>query len=179
MAEFVTADLHFGDLGMLGGRFVDRPFWTTRQMDRVMIDNWNRVVKGGDTVFVLGDMFAEKTWKKRRKHTFEQLNGTKVLVIGNHDDHVTLNLPWAGCHHSLVALRGGVELVMHHKPRPAVHGTVQLHGHIHSKEVSMPVYDVGVDAHDFTPIPMETLVAKAQAYQRGVERLARLQDQQA
>lgn len=180
MAEFVTADLHFGDKRMLGGPFVRRPFESTAEMNNVLTKRWNAVVGTTDTVFVLGDMFGEKTWESRRAGIFRRLNGRKVLIKGNHDDHLTIKLPWVNVCDTLVIDREGVMFSMSHRP-PArkllPDAVVHLHGHLHSKEASMPIYDVGVDAHDFRPIPMDELVAKALRYQQSTDKPAAFHEQ--
>jgi calcineurin-like phosphoesterase family protein len=49
-----------------------------------MLDNWNSVVKPGDKVYHLGDvMMGDKTEFKR---FWAKLNGSKRLIVGNHDD---------------------------------------------------------------------------------------------
>lgn len=186
MAEFVTADLHFGDkrmLGLGGLGFIKRPFDSIISMNDTLIENWNSMVASGDTVYVLGDVFAEKTWRDRRFATFTMLNGRKILVRGNHDDRLTMVLGWVSTHNRLTIERGGVSFVMQHYPKVFrsfrdARSVVHLHGHIHSKEASMPIYDVGVDAHDLKPVPMDELVAKALRHRQAIDTLAALQEQE-
>lgn len=47
------SDLHFGHANVI--RFDGRPFADTKQMEEVLIDNWNGVVTEKDTTFILGD----------------------------------------------------------------------------------------------------------------------------
>ena len=56
---FFTADTHFGHNNVI--RFCNRPFSSAAEMDEVMIRNWNARVTGGDTVYILGDMFFRST----------------------------------------------------------------------------------------------------------------------
>jgi calcineurin-like phosphoesterase family protein len=59
-------------------------FSSVEEMNQCMLDNWNSVVKPGDKVYHLGDVFMGdkdtfvKYWSK--------LNGKKNLIVGNHDD---------------------------------------------------------------------------------------------
>ena len=57
-----------------------RPFATVEEMDQVLIDKHNALVKPSDTVIMLGDV-------ARRDHEryVRALNGHKILVFGNHD----------------------------------------------------------------------------------------------
>lgn len=53
-------------------------------MREIMVTNWNGVIGEEDTVFVLGDAVMGK--RQDSLEVFSRLNGTKVLVPGNHDD---------------------------------------------------------------------------------------------
>lgn len=75
MSVFFIADTHFGDDDIR--RYENRPFKDTDEMDRVIADNWNRVVSEEDEVFLLGDIGDVKS--------LENLKGKKFLIKGNHD----------------------------------------------------------------------------------------------
>ena len=49
-----TSDWHLYHTNIL--KYCDRPFKTIEEMHEVILHNWNRVVKKGDTVYVLGDV---------------------------------------------------------------------------------------------------------------------------
>lgn len=80
---YFTSDLHFGHAKAI--RYCKRPFASLEEMDRSLIDNWNSVVSKEDTVYVVGDFSFYN--KAKTKAIVEQLNGTKVLILGNHDNH--------------------------------------------------------------------------------------------
>ena len=81
MANFYIADLHIGHENIL--TFDNRPFANINEMHQVIVDNWNRVVSGNDTVYILGDF----CWAKESDWPFYlgPLAGQKVLIRGNHD----------------------------------------------------------------------------------------------
>lgn len=59
-----------------------RPYSRCEEVDAIMIQNWNKVVQSGDKVYHLGDVcFDNKTLHS----VMPRLNGTKVLIRGNHD----------------------------------------------------------------------------------------------
>lgn len=79
---FFTSDLHFGHKNVL--KFDQRPFFTVSEMDNALIENWNKKVRQGDLVYVLGDMF----WNSEVEYVqniLKTLNGQIVLIKGNHD----------------------------------------------------------------------------------------------
>ena len=75
------ADLHLEHSNII--RFDDRPFESVDEMNDTLIKNWNRVVKKGDTTYILGDF----CWGKEPEwiEILDKLNGNKVLIRGNHD----------------------------------------------------------------------------------------------
>lgn len=79
--NFYIADCHFGHKNIL--RFDNRPFADLHQMEEVMVMLWNATVQKGDTVYILGDFCWGKADEWLR--IIRQLNGIKVLIIGNHD----------------------------------------------------------------------------------------------
>ena len=52
-------------------------------MDDTMIRKWNYCVKPGDTVYHLGDFAL--TSRRREQEIFDELNGHKIIILGNHD----------------------------------------------------------------------------------------------
>ena len=75
------SDLHFGHANII--RFDGRPFADVEEMEACLTRNWNGVVRGEDTTYILGDFCwgKEPEWKR----ILPQLNGAKVLIRGNHD----------------------------------------------------------------------------------------------
>lgn len=78
---FLIADTHFGDETII--RYENRPFRNAAEMEQVVTEKWNDVVAQGDLVYVLGD-FAKGS-KEDVSRLCHQLNGRKILVMGNHD----------------------------------------------------------------------------------------------
>ena len=55
MSNFYIADWQYNHRNCLA--FDNRPFTSIEQMNGALVERWNSVVKPGDTVYVLGDMF--------------------------------------------------------------------------------------------------------------------------
>lgn len=81
MTTFFTADQHFGHAKIC--ELTGRPFTSVEEMNEVMIDKWNAVVKPGDTVWHLGDVAMGPI--AQSLSLIGRLNGRKYLVPGNHD----------------------------------------------------------------------------------------------
>lgn len=78
---FFTSDLHIGHFNSI--IFDKRPYKDLEEMHRSLIKNYNAQVPPWGVCYFLGDVgmgCAEEV-----KKVIDQLNGTKVLILGNHD----------------------------------------------------------------------------------------------
>lgn len=76
-------DPHLGHENIL--KYCRRPFATIEEHDRVLIENYNARVMPGDEVWILGDLCWWHLDPDKIRAYYEQLNGYKHLIIGNHD----------------------------------------------------------------------------------------------
>ena len=165
--------------------FANRDYRGIDNMDRALIKLWNVQVKPDDRVFFLGDFATHGRHPVQLEAVFEQLNGEKHLIVGNHDDHAVQRLGWASVQASMMRHpEEAPELRFHmsHYPPPPSRrndGELYLHGHLHTMgPPTFPSYDVGVDANMMAPVPESRIVQAAQAYLRrrasGLEKLRRM-----
>lgn len=75
---FVIGDTHFGHKRVTEFR----PWLTVEDHDRNLIELWNSVVRTKDVVWHLGDVCLGG---RQNLDVLNRLNGTKKLVLGNHD----------------------------------------------------------------------------------------------
>jgi calcineurin-like phosphoesterase family protein len=82
---FIISDTHFSHQGSV--KFLThsgekmRPWDNIEEMDEALVENWNKVVRPKDKVIHLGDVVINR----RALPICGRLNGTKILVKGNHD----------------------------------------------------------------------------------------------
>ena len=72
------ADLHLSHTNMA----LKRGFATVEEHDEHIIEKWNSVVHKRDITYILGDITMEKSTPY---HLLDRLNGTKHVILGNHD----------------------------------------------------------------------------------------------
>ena len=87
-----TGCQHYGHYNSKGIGIIDyknRPFSNIKEHDECLIDNYNSIIKSDDDVFHLGDFALCQTREVQRIANI--LNGTKFLVLGNHDITITKN----------------------------------------------------------------------------------------
>lgn len=81
---FFTSDWHIGHQNSI--IFDERPFKNLDHMHRVLINNYNSTVPENGVCYFLGDMGMCGSGELAK--VISQLNGTKILVLGNHDKGV-------------------------------------------------------------------------------------------
>lgn len=161
---YFTSDLHFYHSVM--PKVGRRTFETAEEKNEFLVNQWNDTVKDGDEVYLLGDVSDGDGEETNR--ILKRLNGTKYLVIGNHDKYLDeeafdqSGYVWARLYHEL--WYRDEKFVLFHFPIEAWSGygkdRIHLHGHLHRLEpVCEPIrrYEVGVDAHDGRPVSIDTI----------------------
>lgn len=78
---FFTSDWHLGHENVI--KFDERPFKDANHMNRVLINNYNATVTKDDICYFLGDVGMLQSTELSKM--IKELNGTKVLLLGNHD----------------------------------------------------------------------------------------------
>lgn len=156
MKTFITSDLHFGHKNIMNfcpvtrGRFRD-----VEHMREQMIKEWNADVSADDTVFILGDVAFLPA--KEAVDIMRRLNGTKILIEGNHDVKLLKDTEFRACfaevHKYLRHVHNGQLVCMFHFPIwewDQMHrGSVHFYGHVHGAKTGMEKYrarDVAFDA---------------------------------
>lgn len=135
MTLFFIADTHFGHARIL--EYEDRPFATVDEMNFALIERWNDEVAPHDTVFHVGDVaMLHKPADVRA--IVDRLNGTKILIRGNHDRRPDcLRFGFAAVLQTAILQLPDVgRVLLTHIPTPtdqiADDIQVNVHGHIHS-----------------------------------------------
>ena len=172
---YFTSDDHLGHANIVG--LCNRHYADVDEMDRVLIENWNKKVKKNDTVYIIGDIVWDK---KKVAHYMEQLSGKKILITGNHDSgwarreecikyfelvipYLETNLnghPITMCHYPMVEWKSSREKT-HRKLG------YHIHGHIHNRIADEYRYlfrefhalNAGVDINNFEPVSFDELIS--------------------
>ena len=160
---FFISDFHAKHSNII--KFCNRPYKSSEEMTKILIENWNSIIKPDDIVFNLGDFIWSGSWNS----ILEQLNGNIYLILGNHDrknfkDSYMNHLK--GVYDQLTLLIDNKIVYLNHFPYlcfPKNH--YQLFGHVHLSQNKndgddfercsylLPnQYDVGVDLNNFIPI---------------------------
>ena len=167
---YFTSDQHFGHFNII--RLSHRPFASADEMDETMIAKWNAKVKADDTIYVLGDLFFRSA---NVEPILNRLNGSKHLVLGNHDHSWTGRVRLADYFESVQTMKeidvGGAPATLCHYPMlsyPQARRGYMIYGHIHNNTgddywpliMRRPrMLNAGVDVNGYEPVTFEELVA--------------------
>jgi calcineurin-like phosphoesterase family protein len=177
-----TSDLH------LGHNYVAklRGFTSTDEHDQAILDNWDRVVRPDDQVWVLGDLTMSNPAQALQE--LRGLPGRKHLIAGNHDACHPMHRSAHNRQRAYLATFESVqafarrrilgrEALLSHFPYSADHttdarfmqyrlrdeGALLLHGHTHGPERRHGhEIHVGLDAWGMTPVALHQIERLAQ-----------------
>lgn len=168
---WLTSDTHFyHDKEFL---YEPRGFSSVKEMNEVLIENWNKVVKPNDIVYHLGDVFMGDY----DANLLKKLNGSISLIQGNHDTvnkigamYLTNKIVDVAVTSTILTIRKFHFFLCHYPVLTANFDddhfnrhVINLHGHTHQKKnwlfVDNPfMYHVGVDSHNYTPVNIEEII---------------------
>jgi calcineurin-like phosphoesterase family protein len=172
MTDFITSDIHFGHKNIMSFCPITRARYKNDVdfMNEEIIREWNQVVSPRDHTYILGDVaFCNvETAVKFMK----RLNGSKTLIIGNHDKKLIKHREFQDCfidwqdYYSITV--NGTKVIMFHYPISEwdqMHrGSVHLHGHVHGGPNSLEgsrALDVGMDATGQVVTRLDVMVERA------------------
>ena len=161
---WITSDTHFSHNNILkfetDGQSRGQLFKNIHHMNSELIDRWNSVVKQGDKVYHLGDVSMGNP--ATLGLIMNRLNGSKRLIVGNHDDVKFLTK--GGWFQKVMMWRIFKEhnIVLSHVPlREDTFRKVEynVHGHIHYHNPPTKQHiNVCVERTDYTPVHIEEVI---------------------
>ena len=172
---WVISDTHFNHANIL--TFKDsvgkptRTFNSVEEMNEIMIQRWNEVVRPGDKVYHLGDVLFGLDKEDWLNKNMPRLKGSKRLVFGNHDEPKHFVNTGHFNKTSLWRMFTEFNILLTHVP---VHKStlredrfdgkpvLNVHGHIHqNKSPEGPYHCVCVEQTDYRPVNIEDLTVIA------------------
>ena len=159
--KFIISDTHFQHQGVYKfTRSIDsderiRPWATnSEEGDAFLIEKWNSVVSKNDMVWHLGDV----CWTKESLKILEKLNGTKHLVLGNHD-HFPVE-EYLKYFSKVYGILYHKEFIFSHFP---IHTSsfsrrfkVNIHGHLHDKTIKVRFLGEDIDDPRYFNVSVES-----------------------
>lgn len=161
--KFIIADTHFGHKNII--TYENRPFADVDEMDGCLIDNWNSVVGKNDKIYILGDFAL--TSKERLAEIVHQLNGYKILILGNHDNY-TVEL-YHGVGFNVVSPYPIIVndwFILSHQPlyinanMPYANIFGHVHGNKQYRDFSKQSFCASCERTNFAPVELDYAIAK-------------------
>lgn len=160
---YFTSDTHFWHSNVI--KYSNRPFNNVEEMNNILINNWNNIVKNEDEVWHLGDFSFGN--QDKTKELFNRLNGRINIIFGNHDQilkKTKFNLSdYVESYQDYKELKvdGQLYVLMHYPLytwNKGHYGSYMLHGHSHNTLSHLNTgtrIDIGVDCFNYSPVSIE------------------------
>lgn len=154
---YFIADTHFNHYNII--KYCNRPFKDSKEMNVYIIKQWNSVVTDNDVVYHLGDVGFGTN--EMLKGLITSLNGTKILIRGNHDFKRGINA-WKEVGFKEV-YKKKLQIdnyILTHEPIEVEKGYINVFGHIHEKPLDEKFNKdnhicVSCDVVDYNPIKIK------------------------
>lgn len=178
---FYISDLHIDDQKIFDK--CSRPFKDLNEYKQEIIKRWNNKVSAKDIVYVLGDLVEDNA--KGALNIFKELNGTKHLIVGNHDLNLFDEIEKSGLFESIKF----IDLIIDNDRKVCIchypvmdwmefnRDGILVYGHVHNKtqkngeayrEIKeyyskKPAYNCGVDVTNFEPVTLDEMIKLKEA----------------
>lgn len=156
---FFISDLHLDHKRIID--YCKRPFETKKQMNKVIVENWNKTVNENDIVYFLGDM-AFGRGSRKTSYWLKRLKGNIIFIIGSHDRSRKIRF-----YGRLILNYEGRKFLLVHDPKHIPEGWKDwvIHGHKHDNSPEYPLVNkkkkminVSAELLDYRPWPLEELL---------------------
>jgi calcineurin-like phosphoesterase family protein len=164
---FLTGDLHLNHTNII--TYCNRPFSSVKEMNRVLVDNWNKTVGKEDMIFYLGDLAFGRN-KNKIQYWLKKLNGRVFLIRGNHDKG---NLKSVLYFDRCIITYKRKKFLLIHNPRQVEHWDEWIiHGHHHNNHLENYPFincknktiNVSTELTGFKPISLGDLIDQIEKY---------------
>lgn len=169
---YYISDTHFGDDRVR--RLAGRAYSCVAEMDEDMVEKWNGRVRAEDDVYIVGDFAVDD----RAAQIVMRLNGRKHLLLGNHDEVLTVaTLRRFDTVREIATIEdAGRSVCLAHYPLlsydRSIYGGYHVFGHIHNNpndiahflQAQLPnALHCGADVVGFEPKSLDELIVLKRA----------------
>lgn len=183
-----ASDHHFDHRNMVEKFKLDdgspsRPFASVEEMNEIMIERHNKVVKSNHHVYFLGDLTMHRQIGQIKYRILDRLQGHKRLLLGNHDGDKIEN--YLKYFEKIFASRVIDNMLFTHIPvHPESLGRFKanIHGHSHHNsykpimkidqkgygphERKVPYINISVEKIDYRPVSLEEIQSMVEKQSR-------------
>jgi calcineurin-like phosphoesterase family protein/2'-5' RNA ligase len=159
---YLISDLHLDHANII--RYCVRPFLfsNVKEMNHILINNWNNIVSDKDEIYFLGDMsFGRRS--RPATYWLKNLNGKKHIIKGNHGDDVK------GAKDNEILEYKKYKFLLIHDPKEAKkdwNGWI-IHGHTHDNDMKIYPFingerktiNVSCELINYKPISLDYLIS--------------------
>lgn len=179
MNNWITSDSHINHTNII--KYCNRPFKNVAEMDEVLIENINSLVRPDDTLWHLGDFaFGRALTNANFAELCNSINCRNIhLIIGNHDKKIvkskTLLCHFSSAQHCFTGFIEGRPIILTHTPpegevdsfiigqtkawKRRHKNSVHLYGHTHNNE-NYDRCNMCVEYTDYKPVRLKDIYGR-------------------
>ena len=163
---FFISDTHINHNNIIS--YCNRPFSNVAEMNKAIVQNWNKVVGPDDIVYFLGDFALGSNVEEVYREYRDALNGFIFFLRGNHDRSRSSVRKYFNIIDTCQTIEyRGHYFILSHQPlfdSQIPKGFINIHGHIHDNTLNEKVYNkdchinVSADVTGFTPLLIDDII---------------------
>lgn len=159
-----------------------RPFSDVQEMNKALVENFNKVMNKDDVLLILGDVCSYGNHREAVR-CLKEIKGKKVLIVGNHDKepltHKSFRNLFVDIRENELIREKNHSIFLSHYPMAEWDGYFKgiwhFYGHVHNSmqgagflmKLFPTACNVGVDVMNFKPKTAEEIIAyRIQEYKK-------------
>lgn len=157
-AIWLISDTHFDHKNII--KYCGRPFSDLREMNGVLLNNWNKTLGSKNTIYFLGDAsFGKKS--RKPSYWLRKLNGNIRYIRGNHENEPL------GKKYEVLDYRGYRFLLIHDPNKAKNFNGWVIHGHVHNNDLrkypfingANKTINVSVETINYKPVSLDWIIS--------------------
>lgn len=162
---YLISDTHFFHSRLAFDFGLRTHFKSIEEMNETIFNNWNNTISDDDYIFFLGDFVIGHEQKyKTAQYIYDCLNGKKIFLKGNHDEHLKEYTKIPVMEDLLEIRYREKRILLNHEPIYKFDQDLMICGHIHNNEengrLKPNMFNVSVEMINYTPIHIDTIFEK-------------------
>jgi calcineurin-like phosphoesterase family protein len=164
---WIISDTHFFHSRLAFDFGLRTEFKSIEEMNETIFNNWNNTVKPDDYLFFLGDFVVGAEQKyKTAQILYDSLNGKKIFLQGNHDEHLGKYTNIPVINGPMGVLYKDKRILFNHEPMwnfDKKQWDYHIFGHIHNNSENSRIdktcmKNVSVEMINYTPVFIDDVI---------------------
>jgi calcineurin-like phosphoesterase family protein len=163
---YLISDTHFWHSRLAFEFGLRTQFNSIEEMNKTIFENWNNTIGEDDYIFFLGDFVCGSNVHgfdkyKTAQIIYDNLQGKKILIKGNHDENLKKYTKIPVIEESLEIIYKDKRIILSHAPIEVFKQDISIHGHVHNNLTfhhKPNCFNVSCEVVNFTPVHIDDIL---------------------